>query len=267
MATKKTEEPKDTVEETVQLEPARLAYAAELKPFGYQTPEEIEQEKADREIIRQRLLAPFPMSVVDTRPGAFGRGGAKPLFYIDARDVSKRLHDVLGLGTFSIVTNSLNSNFDRKEENKKNKETGQFEVKTLEGLLVSCVCEIHVHHPLFSTVASNVGEKGLDEQGYNKVTSAWSQAFKRAAAMGLGIGEYLYFMDFPFTPYNDGKFQFDNAELGTKITEALQNVGFKFTCEVTGQIVPWNVAALAVHRYGRVLSVDAVKNLFPAPTK
>lgn len=215
------------------------------------------------ELIRQRLLAPFPMNFIDTRPGAFGAGGAKPLFYIDARAVSRRLNTVIGLGNYSITTPYIGSTMDTKEEKKKNKETGQYETKTLEGLLVSCVCNINVHHPSLELVASNVGEKGLDEQGFNKTTSAWAQAFKRAAAMGLGIGEYLYFMDFPFTKYNDGKFNFDQAELSKCIEQALQDVGFKFKCEETGQMVPWNVAAQAVQKFGRVLSVDAVRAMAP----
>jgi len=213
------------------------------------------------EILEQRLLAPFIPEEIDIRPGATSDFGKKasPLFYVDTRAVMKRLRQVFGLGGFSVQSSTLTFGHDQK----KKKGYGENAVDTVEeGLLVGCTVEINIHTDLVNITASNVGEKGLDESGYNKVTSSWSQAFKRAAQI-LGVGSFLYYMQHPPVAYDktSRKITGISAPPDDLMEQALKDSGFKSLCEVTGQQVPWLTAARSMDRFGKILSVEGAKQL------
>ena len=168
---------------------------------------------------------------------------------------------MLGLGNFSVLTPSVSSNFDSMDIEKTDYKTKEKTLTHKEGLLVAATCQINVHHPLFSMNVSGVGEKGLDETNFNKVTSAWAQAYKRAAAMGLGVGIYLYFMDFKPVEWNFGKCKIPEATILEKTNEALDQVGFKFTCEETGEKIDIKTCAASLSKTGRILSIAGYKSL------
>lgn len=241
-------------------------------------------------IIEQRLLCPFTPDDIDIRAGAGMSGKNVPLFYVTTRAVDKRLRQVFGLGGYSIknlqhtveldtvkkkryikagesnrVLTSIETLYD---DQKKVKETTElvtptdFDINT--GLLVATICEIHVHNKDMDFTMSNVGEKGLDETGFNKVTSSYAQAYKRAAC-NMGVGAYLYYLkSIPAVTFTNNKCSLTASDepVKSKITEGLEEVGFSFTCEESGEkITDWVVCARSMERFGRILSLDSIKNL------
>jgi len=225
----------------------------------------IKEEKVDIEIIHQRLLAPFPMSEMDARPGATSKDKktAIPLFYVDPRAITQRLDKVFGLNGYSITTTDVHQALDIKESvdwTTKEKESKQ-------GLLVSCTCVIDIHTPYMTKKVSNVGEKGLDETGYNKTTSAWAQAYKRTASL-LGIGSYLYYLKMDYVPYDQYKKKVDVSGLADSDVEgALEEAGFNLRCEITGEKVSWKIAAASMQYFGRILCSAEGKKLRESLTK
>lgn len=222
-------------------------------------------ERAIQEqIVNQRLLAPFPKTETEVRPGDTNGGRARPLFYVDPRGYDKRLTQVFGLGGYSISTPLLTMDLEDLERGKWNKELKKRETVRMTGLLVAVSVEVRIHTPLMTKTASNVGEKGLDASADNKVTSAQAQAFKRACTQ-LGVGAYLYYLDMGMVPYDkDRGFGFtvppDNV-----MEKALRNAGFKGRCEITGQHpIPWQEAARSMHFLGRVVCDAEFKKLMDA---
>ncbi len=244
----------------------------------------------EKQIIEQRLLCPFTADDIDIRAGA-GAGGGKnvPLFYVTTRAVDKRLRQVFGLGGYrvknvnhSIVNETIKKKIYVKQgetlkpvltdqtlvENGDNKTTTKvFDARPYEinsGLLVATACEIHVHTELMQFVVSNVGEKGLDETGFNKVTSSYAQAYKRAAS-NMGVGSYLYYLkNIPGVKFENNKCALEASDepVRTTIQEALGEVGFLFICEETGnRIDDWTTCARSMEKCGRVLSVEGYKKL------
>lgn len=209
------------------------------------------------EVLEQRLLAPFTPEELEIRVGPSVRSKKVPLFYIDPRSAEHRLRKVFGIGGYSIRVTNLIANEDRKD--KTQWVDGAAKVVGEErGLLVSCSVSIAVDAPPVRCVVENVGEKGLDEPGYNKTTSAYAQGFKRAIA-ALGIGAYLYGLKMPPQDYSKERGFGFTIPPDDLIIAALKEVGFRFICEQTGEQVPWRVAALAVNRTGRVLGETALK--------
>lgn len=215
------------------------------------------------QIVHQRLKAPFPPSEMEARVGQnVGEGQAIPLFYIDTRAAIKRLDQVFGLGNYSIITKPLSMGADQREVTNYNTK----ETSTKSGLLVAATVEIAIHTPYLTCTVSNVGEKGLDEQGHNKATSAWAQALKRAAT-SLGVGSFLYYMGVkkPFPLQGTGRvkgfWDIEKLPLDDFIPAALKECGFRSICEVTEQEVPWRIAAQAVHYTGRVLCKEEAKKV------
>lgn len=216
----------------------------------------------ERERIAQRLLCPFLPEDVEIRPGANIKGKSVPLFYVDPRVIEHRLRAVFGVGGFSTSISHLISNEDYKIRKEWNSETKKQETTGEDhGLLVSCAVEIRVHTPYMQCRVSNVGEKGLDEQGYNKTVSAFAQGLKRSAAQ-LGVGAYLYDLRVPPQPYDKDK-GFGNFKSPPEdiINNALKGVGFKFQCEETGETLSWIVAAKTMAAYGRILGKSAILRL------
>ena len=247
---------------------------------------ELTQEK----IIEQRLLCPFTADDIDIRAGA-GAGSGKniPLFYVTTRAVDKRLRQVFGLGGYSIknVTHSIEHETIKKKSYVKAGETykpvltdktvvdgpegtvttQQYDARPYEinnGLLAATTCEIHVHMKDMNFVMTNVGEKGLDETGFNKVTSSYAQAYKRAAS-SMGVGAYLYYLkDIPGVSFTNNKCNLKASDepVKTKIQEGLDEVGFLFICEETGVVInDWTICARSMEKCGRVLSVEGYKKL------
>lgn len=213
-----------------------------------------------REILIQRLKAPFQASELEFRPGSTRKSGkeAKPVGYVDTRAVNQRLGRVLGVGNYDVKLPILIMGEDTYGaytwENGQKKKVGENK-----GLLVGCSVSIEVHHPELKMVVSNVGEKSLDESGYNKCTSAYAQAFKRAAGQ-LGVGEYIYNLDLDWTSCNNGSLGEYTAP-DDAIEDALIKAGFESKCEVTGQKVPWKWAARSMRYYGMVLCEEEQKKL------
>jgi hypothetical protein len=215
--------------------------------------------ETDVKILHQRLLAPFPMSEMDVRPGATNKDKTQaiPLFYVDPRAITQRLDKVFGLGGYSISHCDIQQQLDYKEST--DWETKA--VKSSQGLLVSCTCTINIHTPELQKTVTNVGEKGLDETGHNKTTSAWAQAYKRAASL-LGVGSYLYYLQLGYFPYDKFKKKVNVAELPDNVMiEALEQAGFNFKCEISGEPVTWKVAAASMQYFGRVLCPTEGKKL------
>lgn len=217
-------------------------------PVG--TPENNLQVK----ILHQRLLAPFPSGEHEVRP-ATGGFKSRPLFYIDPRAYAKRLDLVLGLGGYSILTDEI------KLAGETMPIYGPYNMETKSkpvigdksGLMVATSVTIEVHHALLSKKVSNVGEKSIvDLTADNKTTSAFAQAYKRAATH-LGVAAYLYYITMPDMTFDK------NNGFGFKVPpddvmhNALKEVGFKRICEITGAEVSWKEAAASMHYTGRVL--------------
>ena len=115
----------------------------------------------------QELMAPFPINAVSWRVGATTQDKSKgiALAYIDARDVMKRLDDVVGFGNWQVKYP-----------------------------FVGC-CEIGIClQDAWVWKANGAGETAVEgEKGQ------FSDAFKRAAVM-WGIGRYLYSLPNAWVP-------------------------------------------------------------------
>ena len=243
-------------------------------------------------IIEQRLLCPFTADDIDIRAGAgAGTGKNVPLFYITTRAVDKRLRQIFGLGGYSVesvehtieqdtvkkkryikqgesnrILNSIEKTFEKEEKTLVSEKEvwtpTDYDINT--GLLVATTCKIKVHCGDLNFTMCNVGEKGLDETGFNKVTSSYAQAFKRAAS-NMGVGAYLYYLkDIPGVSFTNNKCNLKASDepVKTKIHEGLDEVGFLFECEETGNIITdWTICARSMEKCGRVLSVEGFKAL------
>lgn len=208
------------------------------------------------EIIHQRLKAPFKADEIEIKPSKITKAGtAKPLFFVSAHSVINRLDRVLGFENYSIEVSDLKMDLDKKLRDDDSEE----------GILVGCVVTIDVHHPLFRKRVSNVGERSMDEPNYNKVTTAYAQALKRAASL-LGVGAYLYNLDVPeLWPYDRVKKFGDRTAPPELVEQALKDVGFRFLCEETGERISWETAALSIHKFGRLLSRSAAMKYVEKP--
>jgi len=213
------------------------------------------------EIIHQRLLAPFPVTALDFKPldGTMRDGKAKPYCYPDIRAVTDRLVKSIGVNDFKISTDFHHiSPFLYEKVDKHNKEA-KLVVETHFKACIGVTIGIRIGEDNWVT-RSNVGEA---EKRAEAMTTAYSQAFKRAAVL-FGLGRYLYDMDLPLYPYNRGfdtNKIFQSPEFDAAVKKALEASGFEFKCEETGQKVDWKTASLTVAKLGRVLSIDAVKKI------
>lgn len=225
------------------------------------------QPTSELELIHQRLLAPFPVSEMECRPGATFSGKAKPLFYVDPRAYAKRLNQVLGIDGWSVITQDLVMGAETTEQTRWDFQTkSRIKEGTKSGLLVGVVVEIQVHTKHLKKTVSDVGEKGVEAASENKLTSAFAQAFKRAATH-LGVGAYLYYIGIEPQPYSkDSGFPF-NSPPDDKMEEALRDIGFKSTCEITGKRVRWKVAAYSMHHFGKILCEEECEKLRPVETE
>lgn len=132
------------------------------------------EDKTNPEVVKAilaQLKNPFPTNLLKYRIGATTKDGKKaiPLFYLTARDVEKRLDDVLGLDGWS-------------------KET---ELITTTGGLIAAKTTIGIRLPNGDWLYRD----GIGEP--TKVAGplgAESHSFKRAAS-NWGIGRYLYYLD------------------------------------------------------------------------
>lgn len=123
------------------------------------------------ETILAQLKNPFPANLLKYRIGATTKDKKKaiPLFYLTARDVQKRLDDVLG--------------FDNWEK--------QTELITTSSGLIAAKTKLTIHLP----DGKSISRDGVGEP--TKVAGplgAESQSIKRAAS-AFGIGRYLYYLD------------------------------------------------------------------------
>lgn len=133
------------------------------------------------EAMLTQLKNPFPTNLLKYRIGATTKDKTKaiPLFYLTARDVAKRLDDVLGLDGWSKRT----------------------ELITISNGLVAAKTTIGIKLP---------NGEWLYRDGIGEPTQvagplgAESQSFKRAAS-NLGIGRYLYYLDAGWQPINEYK--------------------------------------------------------------
>lgn len=142
--------------------------------------------------MEKQLKNPFPMKFVKVRVGATSKDKKKgiPLFYIDAREVMKRLDEVCGIFGW------------------------QRKVQNIEG---GATASIAIKNPFTNEWVEKA------DAGENSKTSpikgASSDAFKRAAA-NWGIGRYLYYIPNRWCPLNEYK-QFETLP---ELPEWAQNV-------------------------------------------
>lgn len=133
----------------------------------------IQRPTMDPEIPRsllRKLAAPFPVGKLRWRPGNVkgeGQGNARALAYIDARDVEKRLDDVLFMHWSSSY-------------------------RELRGGRI-LVCRIEIRLPDGSVVAR---ENGADDSDIEPDKGALSGAMVRAGK-SVGVGRYIYGMPSP----------------------------------------------------------------------
>ena len=133
------------------------------------------------EAILAQLKNPFPANLLKYRIGATTKDKKKaiPLFYLTARDVEKRLDDVLGMDGWT-------------------KET---ELITTASGLVAAKTTISIKFP---------NGEWLSRDGIGEPTQvagplgAESHSFKRAAS-NWGIGRYLYYLDGGWQPIDEFK--------------------------------------------------------------
>lgn len=126
--------------------------------------------------IYDQLVRPFHPDRVKWRVGATNREKTKgiALAYIDARDVMKRLDDVVGAANW------------------------QSRYPTIEGGLV--ICELGIRTRTDATTDSWVWKaNGAGETDYEGQKGSCSDAFKRAAVL-WGIGRYLYALPNTWVP-------------------------------------------------------------------
>lgn len=148
------------------------------------------QDKSTKSKVAEAILAqlknPFPPNLLKYRVGATTKDKKKaiPLFYLTARDVEKRLDDVLG--------------FDNWEK--------QTELITTANGLIAARTTITVYLPDGTIISRD----GIGEP--TKVAGplgAESHSIKRAAS-AFGIGRYLYYLDNTWQELDEyGRFKSD----------------------------------------------------------
>lgn len=129
-----------------------------------------------------RLAEPFDPAVISWRPGSMSKdkSKAKALCYLDARDVMRRLDDVIGPASWQ----------DRYE---------------FHGARTVCYLSIRIDGE-WITKADGAGDSDVEAE-----KGAISDAFKRAAVK-FGVGRYLYDIDSPWVRINQWK-QIEDDEL------------------------------------------------------
>ena len=150
----------------------------------------MQDEKIGKSRTAKAILAelknPFPTNLLKYRIGATTKDKKKaiPLFYLTARDVEKRLDDVLGIEGWDKQT----------------------ELITTSAGLIGARTELTIHLPDGRIIRRD----GIGEP--TKVAGplgAESQSIKRAAA-ALGIGRYLYYLDAGWQELDEkGRFKSD----------------------------------------------------------
>jgi len=128
--------------------------------------------------IDELLRQPFEAQDLDYRVKSKSeKGDCTFLTYVDTRAVQKRL-DIIFPNSWDVTVDSIESTEDR----------------------ICVTATLEVKQGLLSRSLANVGEKHLSfkvdakearDRDNNSATSAYAQAFKRAASL-LGIGEYIY---------------------------------------------------------------------------
>lgn len=227
----------------------------------------------DRWKVEQRLKAPFPPHDMELRPGRMNYKNftAKPLVYIDPRSVAKRLDLVFGSGCWGVSDIGVTAALDEKYEAVKDPLSGDKTVRDNKGLFVGSTCTITVNKGKYQTSVSNVGDKSLKDPLDNKLTGSQAQAFKRAATL-IGVGAYLYDLkldDLPTKQINGVRMfppmpavelieLFENNNL---IQKSLRANGFLGICEVTGEEIPWTMAAVTMDRFGMILCEAEARKL------
>jgi hypothetical protein len=141
------------------------------------------------------LSEPFPSENIEWRIGSTNKDKTKclPLCYIDARTVMDRLDSVCGPdGWQNNYTTGVNG---------------------------SIVCNIGIRMPDGAWVWKADGAGATDIEGEK---GALSDAFKRAAVR-FGIGRYLYDIDAPWVPLDNGRYIADVDR--KKLTEFYETQG------------------------------------------
>jgi hypothetical protein len=130
--------------------------------------------------IYELLTEPFPIDLIELKPGATTRDKARALAlaYVDMRAYQARLDDVTTPDGWHVSYRSLGS-----------------------GVLV---CRLEI----LGVVREDVGE--CEEGDPNRATSALAQSFKRACA-AFGLGRYLYHLPQMWAPYDSERKQFQDA--------------------------------------------------------
>lgn len=123
------------------------------------------------------LLKPFPQAVVELKPTATTQDKSRALAspYVDMRAYYNRLDKICGVESWS-------SSITLSER--------------------GAVCALTI----FGVTKSATGDYPIDPRDENPVTSAESQAFKRACA-SFGLGRYLYSLPQVWAAYDDKKKQ------------------------------------------------------------
>lgn len=212
----------------------------------------------DHKIIAQRLLAPFIPAELELRVGRKSGQTVYPLLYIDSRVAQHRLNKIFGVTGWSTkVTNIV---FGEDTQIKKDQPEKR-------GLLSAVSIDLTIHKGKFITTKSDVGDQSLDKGTENKVTSPHAQALKRAASQ-LGINRFSYFMsnlkgisEDNMKSYNYNPKMMEEYLNTCGIERALKEAGFMFQCELTGEKIPWLVAAQSMYYTGTVISPEAMKKL------
>lgn len=141
-------------------------------------------------VLLKQLKNPFDPKFVKCRVGATSKDKKKgiALFYIDAREVMKRLDDVCGIDGW------------------------QDKVTRVEG---GCVCSLKIRMPYLNAdgtekwvTKSDVGEPSQS----SPLKGAASDSLKRAAVK-FGVGRYLYYIPNQWYPLNEYKQFVDSPEL------------------------------------------------------
>lgn len=123
----------------------------------------------------------FHPSLIKWRVGATNSGRGKPLAYIDARDVMRRLDGVLGPENWSDHYEETNSG--------------------------RVICRLSINISLETEEFGRWITKsdGAGSTGFEGEKGAISDAFKRAAVK-WGIGQYLYNVETPWIELSKGKY-------------------------------------------------------------
>ena len=136
----------------------------------------------DAETIRRKLAAPFHPDEIRWKPQAVNGNRALAIAYVNARTIMDRLDDVLGVAGW------------------------QDEYTPLEGGQVKCrlYCWIGTAN---NVAREDVGGQSKQPDAGDKIKSAFSDAFKRAAVK-FGVSRYLYKLPSQWVDYDPQKKQF-----------------------------------------------------------